>query len=71
MSEHKDQEYFADGLSEEILNLLAGVPTLSVIEGHRLFNSKGKTVTCERLVQSSAPPLCWKAVSAGQEIAFA
>jgi len=31
MSEKRDQEYFADGLSEEILNLLAGIPTLRVI----------------------------------------
>lgn len=42
MSEHKDQEYFADGLSEEILNLLAGVPTLSVIGRTSSFQFKGQ-----------------------------
>jgi serine/threonine protein kinase/tetratricopeptide (TPR) repeat protein len=30
MSEKKDQEYFADGLAEELLNLLARVPDLKV-----------------------------------------
>ncbi|MCJ7452314.1 MAG: hypothetical protein MUO39_07550, partial [Steroidobacteraceae bacterium] len=31
MSEARDQEYFADGISEELLNLLAKVPQLRVI----------------------------------------
>ena len=31
MSAGKDQEYFADGLSEELLNLLAKLPELRVI----------------------------------------
>src|SRR6266404_2850591 len=42
MSEKKDQEYFADGLSEEILNVLAGIPTLSVIGRTSSFQFKGK-----------------------------
>jgi TolB-like protein/Tfp pilus assembly protein PilF len=42
MSEKKDQEYFADGLSEEILNLLAGIPTLRVIGRSSSFQFKGK-----------------------------
>jgi len=42
MSEKKDQEYFADGLSEEILNLLAGIPALSVIGRTSSFQFKGK-----------------------------
>ena len=42
MSEKKDQEYFADGLSEEILNLLAGIPSLSVIGRTSSFQFKGK-----------------------------
>jgi len=43
MSEKKDQEYFADGLSEEILNLLAGIPTLRVIGRTSSFQFKGKS----------------------------
>ena len=42
MSANKDQEYFADGLSEEILNLLAGIPTLKVIGRTSSFQFKGK-----------------------------
>src|SRR5438046_6391002 len=43
MSEKRDQEYFADGLSEEILNLLAGIPTLRVIGRTSSFQFKGKS----------------------------
>jgi TolB-like protein len=42
MSEKHDQEYFADGLSEGILNLLAGMPTLNVIGRTSSFQFKGK-----------------------------
>jgi len=42
LSEKKDQEYFADGLSEEILNVLAGIPTLRVIGRTSSFQFKGK-----------------------------
>jgi adenylate cyclase len=31
MSEKHDQEYFGDGMAEEILNLLASIPELKVI----------------------------------------
>jgi TolB-like protein len=31
MSPEKDEEYFSDGISEEILNLLAKIPDLKVI----------------------------------------
>jgi len=42
MSEKKDQEYFADGLSEEILNLLSGIPDLKVIGRTSSFQFKGR-----------------------------
>jgi adenylate cyclase len=42
MSGDKEQEYFSDGLSEEILNLLAGMPSLSVIGRTSSFQFKGK-----------------------------
>jgi len=42
MSADKDQEYFADGLSEEILNVLAGIPTLRMIGRTSSFQFKGK-----------------------------
>jgi TolB-like protein/tetratricopeptide (TPR) repeat protein len=44
MSPDKDQEYFADGISEELLNLLAQVPELRVIARTSSFSFKGKNV---------------------------
>jgi TolB-like protein len=42
LSEKKDQEYFSDGLSEELLDLLAQVPDLSVAARTSSFYFKGK-----------------------------
>jgi adenylate cyclase len=44
LSPHKDQEYFSDGISEELLNLLAKVPQLRVISRSSAFSYKGKDV---------------------------
>lgn len=42
MSPDKEQEYFADGISEELLNLLAQTPELRVIARTSSFSFKGK-----------------------------
>jgi TolB-like protein len=42
MSEKKDQEYFADGMAEEILDLLVKIPGLTVIGRTSSFQFKGK-----------------------------
>jgi TolB-like protein/Flp pilus assembly protein TadD len=42
MSEKKDQEYFSDGLSEELINHLAHAPDLKVIARTSSFQFKGK-----------------------------
>jgi TolB-like protein/DNA-binding winged helix-turn-helix (wHTH) protein/Flp pilus assembly protein TadD len=42
MSEAKDQEYFADGLAEEFIDLLAKTPGLDVIARTSSFSFKGK-----------------------------
>ncbi len=44
MSPDKDQEYLSDGLSEELLNLLAKVPELRVASRTSAFSFKGKDV---------------------------
>ena len=44
MSEKKDQEYFADGMAEEIIDLLARIPNLTVIGRTSSFQFKGKNV---------------------------
>jgi TolB-like protein/Tfp pilus assembly protein PilF len=43
MSEKKDQEYFADGMAEEIIDLLVTVPGLKVIGRTSSFQFKGRT----------------------------
>ncbi len=42
MSAAKDQEYFSDGMSEELLNLLSKIPDLKVISRTSSFYFKGK-----------------------------
>jgi TolB-like protein/Tfp pilus assembly protein PilF len=42
MSEKKDQEYFADGMAEEVLDLLANIPGLTVIGRTSSFQFKDK-----------------------------
>lgn len=42
MSEKHDQEYFADGMSEDILDLLARIPQLTVIGRTSSFQFKGR-----------------------------
>ena len=45
MSPNKDHEYFSDGISEELLNLLAKIPDLKVISRTSSFSYKGKDAT--------------------------
>ena len=44
MSEHRDQEYFSDGLAEELLDLLSQVPDLRVPARTSSFYFKGRNV---------------------------
>jgi TolB-like protein len=44
MSSDKEQEYFSDGLTEELLNQLAQIPQLRVIARTSSFSFKGKEV---------------------------
>lgn len=45
MSNDPDQEYFSDGISEELLNLLSKTPDLRVISRTSAFYFKGKNAT--------------------------
>jgi adenylate cyclase len=44
MSQAKDQEYFSDGISEELLNLLSRVPQLQVAARTSSFSFKGRQI---------------------------
>ncbi len=52
MSEKHDQEYFADGMSEELLDLLAQVPHLKVPARTSSFYFKGKQATVQQIAQA-------------------
>jgi adenylate cyclase len=43
MSEKKDQEFFADGLSEEVLDRLSHIPEMHVVARTSAFSFKGKS----------------------------
>jgi TolB-like protein/Flp pilus assembly protein TadD len=44
MSADPEQDYFSDGISEELLNLLARIPELRVISRSSAFSFKGKDI---------------------------
>jgi len=52
MSEKKDQEYFSDGLSEELIDRLAQTPGLQVIARTSSFYFKGKQVTIAEIAKT-------------------
>ena len=51
LSSDKEQEYFSDGLTEELLNLLAKVPGLHVAARTSAFAFKGKNVKMSEIGQ--------------------
>src|SRR5215472_13103379 len=51
LSEAKDQEFFSDGISEDVLNLLARVPDLRVISRSSSFSFKRKDVPLPQIAQ--------------------
>ncbi len=54
MSEKKDQEYFADGMAEEVLDLLAKVPDLKVIGRRNTFDEPSASLSFAEF--SAKPP---------------
>lgn len=52
MSEKKDQEYFSDGLAEELLDLLAKTPGLHVIARTSSFYFKGRQATIPEIART-------------------
>jgi adenylate cyclase len=52
MSEKKDQEYFSDGLSEELIDMLTKIPDLRVPARTSSFYFKGKQVTISDIAKA-------------------
>lgn len=70
LSAEGDQEYFADGISEEILNVLAGVRALKVAGRTSSFSSRARMTTCVRSVPFSASLTSSKARCANRATGF-
>jgi len=51
MSQSRDQEYFSDGISEELLNLLAKVPGLLVTARTSSFSFRGKEIAIPEIAR--------------------
>lgn len=51
MSPEKDQEYFSDGISEEILNVLAKIPSLQVTSRSSAFSFKGQQLDLRAIAE--------------------
>ncbi len=51
MSDDPEQEYFSDGISEELLNVLAKFPELSVTSRSSAFSFKGKDVAIPEIAE--------------------
>ncbi len=51
MSSDKEQEYFSDGISEEILNVLAKIPKLNVTSRSSSFYYKGKDIKLNKVAE--------------------
>jgi adenylate cyclase len=49
LSGDPDQEYFADGMVEEIITALSRFPTLFVIARHSSFTYKGRNVDTKQI----------------------
>jgi TolB-like protein/tetratricopeptide (TPR) repeat protein len=54
MSEKKDQEYFSDGMSEELIDMLAKIPELRVSARTSSFYFKGKQATIADIAKALA-----------------
>ena len=52
MSGDKEQEYFSDGLAEEIINALAQIPDLKVIARTSAFAFKGQNTDVRRIAET-------------------
>jgi adenylate cyclase len=51
LSEDPEHEYFSDGLTEEIISALSGVPKLFVIARNSTFTYKGKPVKVQQVAE--------------------
>ena len=61
ISGEPEQDYFADGMAEEIITSLSRCKGLFVIARNSSFTYKGKVVDVRRIGDESACVMCWRA----------
>ena len=66
MSADPEQEYFGDGIAEEILNGLAQIEDLKVAARTSSFYFKGEKVDLQTIAEKLKVAMYWKAVCASQ-----
>jgi adenylate cyclase len=71
MSGDPEQEYFADGMVEEIITTLSHIRWLFVIARNSSFTYKGRAVDVKQSAKSLASCMCWKVRFARLETASA
>ena len=71
MSADKEQEYFSDGLSEQMLDLLSNVPQLRVIARTSSFSFKGRVSMPKPSRALLVFRTCWRGAYASRGIVFA
>jgi adenylate cyclase len=64
MSGDPEQEYFSDGMTEDLITDLSKISGLFVIARNSTFAYKGSRSKCRRLDATWASAMCWKAASA-------
>ena len=65
-----EQEYFSDGITEDIITALCRLPRLFVVARHSTYAYKGQELTSNVLVVNRAYASFWKAVCARAETEF-
>ena len=71
MSRDEENEYFADGLSEELLNMLVKIRGMRVASRTSAFSFKGKGVDIATVAQKLTSRRCSKAACASPASACA
>jgi hypothetical protein len=60
MSGDRDQEYFSDGITDDLITSLSRLPDLFVIARTSTFTYKGKAAKVQDIGRELASPMCWR-----------
>ena len=71
MSPEKDQDYFCEGLAEELIDALSKIEGLRVVARASAFQFKGPRMTCGESANNSACARSSTAASARRGIVYA